>query len=720
MQSARSLEKRLQGLYQRVSPAIVRFSLEENGEHSGSTPGVVVSADGFIVTASVGTVWDARKQKGPIFCLLFGGRIAKCKGCGWSKEWQVAVLKITDPGPWPHVKLDDRTEIPAGETYAAFHYARQPDQRQFEQRPQMRIGSILHSSPPLWFTTSSVDGFSPVFSLDGRLVGITTNIPVRYEAACTPASLILKHWTPLTDGANLDRELLAVGRSAPSAARPETDSSDHSDASTVKAAIDNAASATVRIRRAGEKNGWSGVIVTPDGYVATCAHHYSLPGDRVAIELSDGRDTQGKMLGSDRIADVALVKITDPGQWPNVELGNSVATVADQHCWLIGYPATHKERTPLVRKSSIAERDDLLWSHLLSTSKPVEVFGGDSGGGMFDSRGRLLGCFQGPVPAVGGAEYLRVELFRQEWDLLSAEKPVAAASGPPLGHSVNVFSKVAQRLSNFTVEILSDDKLCALGTVVGCNGRVLTKASELYGAIFVRLPDGRSLPATIQKYSRPLDLALLAVAADDLPSADVRSNNALLPGTLIATLIPSENPRVGAVCCETRAIPVDRGAGLSNLSNSANGLEVTDDKPARELGIKIRKGDVVRRIEGHDTPNLKSILALLGDGDHPGSLVTNAGDPIAVTVERDGKTIDLRFPRPPAEWWALNAESRRHAGFPAAFDIDVPLDAVLCGGPVIDIDGRVVGIAIAARGNEWHTTHSHVLPAAAVRAFIEN
>jgi len=43
-----------------------------------------------------------------------------------------------------------------------------------------------------------------------------------------------------------------------------------------------------------------------------------------------------------------------------------------------------------------------------------------------------------------------------------------------------------------------------------------------------------------------------------------------------------------------------------------------------------------------------------------------------------------------------------------------------CGGPVIDLEGRVIGVTIAAIGDDWHMTHAHVLPAAVVRAFIDN
>ena len=58
----------------------------------------------------------------------------------------------------------------------------------------------------------------------------------------------------------------------------------------------------------------------------------------------------------------------------------------------------------------------------------------------------------------------------------------------------------------------------------------------------------------------------------------------------------------------------------------------------------IRNGDLIRRIEGHETPDTKTVLQLVGDSGNPGELIANAGDPMSVTVEREKQTMELRFP----------------------------------------------------------------------------
>src|SRR5215475_12655606 len=71
-------DQQLQSLYKRVSPAIVRFAMEENGVRSDSVTGVIVSADGLIVTRPNWMFWEEQTKKQPIYCFLADGRVVKC------------------------------------------------------------------------------------------------------------------------------------------------------------------------------------------------------------------------------------------------------------------------------------------------------------------------------------------------------------------------------------------------------------------------------------------------------------------------------------------------------------------------------------------------------------------------------------------------------------------------------------------------------------------
>ena len=58
--------------------------------------------------------------------------------------------------------------------------------------------------------------------------------------------------------------------------------------------------------------------------------------------------------------------------------------------------------------------------------------------------------------------------------------------------------------------------------------------------------------------------------------------------------------------------------------------------------------------------------------------------------------------------------SRRRAGFPSVFQHDTVLQPNECGGPVVDLDGRAVGINIARAGR----VASYAIPAAMVKEVL--
>lgn len=80
----------------------------------------------------------------------------------------------------------------------------------------------------------------------------------------------------------------------------------------------------------------SGLILTSDGHLLTNAHVID-GADVVQVTLKDGRSFQGRVLGSDSLTDVAVVKIDATGL-PTAVLGNSNNLVPGQWAIAIGNP----------------------------------------------------------------------------------------------------------------------------------------------------------------------------------------------------------------------------------------------------------------------------------------------------------------------------------------------------------------------------------------------
>ena len=71
-----------------------------------------------------------------------------------------------------------------------------------------------------------------------------------------------------------------------------------------------------------ERGQGSGVIIDKNGLVLTNAHVVERV-DNVSVTLADGTNSDGKVLGTDPITDLALVKIDDPIISSYAPLGNS-------------------------------------------------------------------------------------------------------------------------------------------------------------------------------------------------------------------------------------------------------------------------------------------------------------------------------------------------------------------------------------------------------------
>jgi S1-C subfamily serine protease len=79
-----------------------------------------------------------------------------------------------------------------------------------------------------------------------------------------------------------------------------------------------------------------------------------------------------------------------------------------------------------------------------------------------------------------------------------------------------------------------------------------------------------------------------------------------------------------------------------------------------------------------------------------------AGEVVEVVVRRGAAQGDVTVSVPrvhssneQALFWHAEPLSLRRDGFPSAFAHDAPVAPELCGGPVVDRDGRVVGVNIA-------------------------
>ena len=134
----------------------------------------------------------------------------------------------------------------------------------------------------------------------------------------------------------------------------------------------------------------SGFIVSPDGYILTNAHVVS-NASKVTVKLTDRREFEAKVIGSDERTDVAVIKIA-ASNLPTVRIGDPAKLRAGEWVAAIGSPFGFENSVTVGVVSGIARNlpgDAGNYVPFIQTD--VAVNPGNSGGPLFNLSGEVVG-----------------------------------------------------------------------------------------------------------------------------------------------------------------------------------------------------------------------------------------------------------------------------------------------------------------------------------------
>ncbi len=159
--------------------------------------------------------------------------------------------------------------------------------------------------------------------------------------------------------------------------------------------------------------GGSGVVISDEGLIMT-NHHVIDNSTEVRVVFEDGRMYESEIIGSDRLTDIGLLKISASNLIP-ISIGNSDALLVGDLAVAIGHPLT-LGAAPTVTTgvvSALARRLDVggeamnsgvTLFGLIQTDAPITR--GSSGGALINSNGELIGITTAIATADVGAEGL--------------------------------------------------------------------------------------------------------------------------------------------------------------------------------------------------------------------------------------------------------------------------------------------------------------------------
>ncbi len=359
-------------------------------------------------------------------------------------------------------------------------------------------------------------------------------------------------------------------------------------------------------------NTGSGVIINPDGYIVTNLHVVE-NAETIKITLSDQTEYSAELVGSDRLTDMAVLKIDSETPLPYAEFGNSESARVGDWVIAIGDPFGLAQSVSLGIVS--AKGRNLIQNSpnvpLLQIDAAVNK--GNSGGPLFNTEGQVIGIntlifsptgvnagvgFAIPSSVVDGISNSLISdgVIRRGW----------------LGVVIQtVTSEIAQALN---LSDKPDGQYGALVSEVQANSPA-DVAGIQPGDLIVEF-DGQTI-GTVQDLSR---LVKKTKPGSEVAINVVRGNESISLNTRIKVLAGADTEMKNAEIdmAENESTNAQFGVTLAELNSDLRSrfginenvdgviiLDVIPDSPADKSGL--RMGDVIKSIERNDTSTVDAV-----------------------------------------------------------------------------------------------------------------
>ncbi len=139
----------------------------------------------------------------------------------------------------------------------------------------------------------------------------------------------------------------------------------------------------------------SGVVVDPRGYIVT-NNHVIRQASRIVVALSDGREFEADLIGTDSLNDIAIVRIRPPEnekvEFPFLPFGRSDDLMIGESVIAVGNPQGFRNTVTVGVISAVERRiyvDRREFPGLIQTDAAINP--GSSGGPLLNINGELIG-----------------------------------------------------------------------------------------------------------------------------------------------------------------------------------------------------------------------------------------------------------------------------------------------------------------------------------------
>jgi serine protease Do len=295
--------------------------------------------------------------------------------------------------------------------------------------------------------------------------------------------------------------------------------------------------------------------------------------------------------------------------------------------------------------------------------------------------------------------------------------------------------EVVGRAEASMLRILDGTSTGCYATAVDADGHAVSKRSQLPtpdadGWLRAEDREGATRRVRIVGTDGPLDLALLEVEGAPLPPIAWELGAKLVPGQVLLTpRFGPTGPALGFAAIErreserdwrsgpylgVRTEPVARAdAREAGVESAVRVLEVVPDAPASKAGIRV--GDLLVSLDDQPLSGREGLRRRIFD--------RAVGDRVRIDLLRDGERLDVEATLATRASDGDGGIQRGNTVTPISavstgFGEVIAHDAIVwpeqCGGPIVDLDGRAVGLNIA----RYDRTATHALDPVRVEAAV--
>ena len=294
------------------------------------------------------------------------------------------------------------------------------------------------------------------------------------------------------------------------------------------------------------------------------------------------------------------------------------------------------------------------------------------------------------------------------------------------------FARAADSAQQCTVRVYHGSKM-VLGTVVSEDGLIICKNSEFTtGArdssrVIVKFTHtNRPYRGKVVARDNTLDIVIVDINRKTDPGFEWGDSEGLNHGTWLVAGTSDAPPKVGVrggvLSANTREIKKAAGVIgviLGNGSKDIGGVQVRDlakEGPAQEAGVK--KGDVITAINGKEVFETPKLMEMIREYD--------PGTKLKVSIKRSGKNMTFNITLGYRNIVYKDMKSRndrmsktvsvRRTGFKSILQHDISLATTDMGGPLFDLEGKLVGINIA----KANRVEFFAIPADAIQQMLKD